>query len=272
MVVGGWGLTEGLSVRLRSSEGLGVWSPPEAPTVITDAPLVLVGTRVFMCGGGTGSTVADCYMLDTREAPTWKSVTQLQTAMSEHSGVAIGDHIWFVYMSAVYDYHTTSGISREYSVPFSYAWGHCAVSNGTHSYVIGVGSDHTEIWVNTIPSIPSKWKMVSRLPMTKRYMSCLWFEDEIYIPGGRDSSGHLNNAFAMDVKTHSIRPLGFLNQARAGARCMVIDCKPAIVGGWVKGKALSSIELYDEATDSWEVYKLSLQTARSSFGLVQFPS
>ena len=275
MVVGGLGEYD----WLNSSEGLGIWSPPDAPAVRFNFPLVVVDSRVFMCGGRSlkYEDIADCHVLDIHDSPpSWKVAQPLPEAVDGHTGVAIGSHIWFVQWSYLYDYYTTTGATRRFRLPFSINYGHCSVGNNTHSYLIGMGSDYTEIWVNIIASDSTWWKLVARLPTSMRYLSCLWFEDEIYILGGEGDSEYRRSTYAMNPQTHSLRALADLNHGRAHARAMVLNCKPALVGGKTRGTrfsvTLDDIEVYDKVSNSWSVYHLSLQTARYQFGLAQLPN
>ena len=268
IIIGGYG-DKGL---LKSAEGFGALSPPDVPVAVADFSLVEVGSRLFMCGGrAQGGRITDeCYMLDAHENPqTWRAAGHLPRKMAFHSGVAIGTRIWYVYNSVIYTYETRSDVYEQQRLPFYVDQAQCAVSNNTHSFIIGVGKSRTEIWMNTIGSDPSQWNMVGSLPIYTLYVSCTWLEDKIYILGGRHNPGSRNETFALNANTFEVKQLANLNYERSHAQALVIDCKPAVVGGRARGKGLSSIEVYDSTSDIWKVHERSLETARFSFGLAQ---
>ena len=254
---------------LSSTEGLGMKNLPDIPTSQSHFPLVLVGSIIYMCGGFP--MTADCFTLNTKEPnPTWTQTTGLPQAIEAHSGVVIEEHIWYVQWTKLYDYNTVTGSTEQHTMPFTQAKRHCAVANGTHSYVVGVGGKRDEIWVNTVARNPLRWTMVARLPMTVRYLSCVWFQETIHIQGGfGNSRTPLKVAFALDVNSHFLTRIADLTIARRDARAGIVDCKPAVIGGVTSGtRHLTSIETYDGST--WTLHEMSLQTARELFGLVQF--
>ena len=260
IIVGGYGDNDIMS----STEGLGMQAPPSLPEARANFPLVLVGRTLYMCGGCCLWN-ADCYTLDTKEAnPTWKQATALPRARDiySHSGVAMGAHIWYVHDSTLYDYDTINGTTEQHDMPFNEAWNHCAVANETHSYVAGVGYNNDEIWVNAFAGDPSQWTKVTKLPNSMFHASCVWFQGKIHMQGRNGRS------YALDVKSHNLQRLADMKIARWNAGAAVLDCKPAVIGGWERGgKQLSSIETYN---GSWTLHEMSLETARSAFGLVQF--
>ena len=257
----------------KSSEGLGTWSPPETPTAVYVLPLVSVSSIFYMCGGAIdGISTAECYTLNAEEKnPKWRPATPLREPMWGHSAVAIGSRIWFASSLGLYDYETTTGETRVHRLQFSPNYHDCAVSNNTHSYMIGgVFDKNATIRVNTFASHPSEWTAVANLPLKTYGSSCVWFGNEIYIVGGRSGTTYLRDAFAMDTNTHRIRRLANLNIPREEARMMVLDCKPAVVGGTTTShRVLSSIEVYDNSKNVWELHNLNLETPRTAFGLSQ---
>lgn len=253
---------------LQTTESLGMQDLPALPDSRESFPMTLVGSTIYMCGGYPKT--ADCYTLNSEEAnPTWTKVTGLPKAIEDHSGVAIKTHIWYVHSATLYAYNTITGIIEQHAMPFTNALGHCAVANSTHSYVVGVGGNRDEIWQNYKAEDPSQWTMVTKLPITMRQLSCVWFQGTIHIQGGLNWSGKtLKDAFALDVNSHSLLRIADMTTARYGARAAVQDCKPAVIGGWSRGVALTFIETYNE--NAWETYEMALKTGRKNFGLVQY--
>ena len=262
------GITD--SGRLSSAEGLGMQGPPAVPAARSSFSLTLMGFTVYLCGGYSPPS-ADCYSLDTEEpSPTWRQRTGLPQEIWGHTSIRRGTHIWYVHVSTLYDYNTITGTTEQYTMPFTGADGHCAVANATHSYVAGVGSKFNEIWFSSTAGDPSQWTLVTKLPITMHYLSCVWFQDTIYFQGGSDRDWHsLKDAFSLDVNSHSLRRLANMTTARRGARAAILDCKPAVIGGRTsRGEYLTSVETYNGTV--WTIHEMSLETPRAWFGLVQF--
>ena len=253
--------------------------PPPIPVPAADFPLVTVGSIVYLCGGrlstggGDGGLTKDCYTLDTSALnPEWKFLIHLPVKMTHHTAVAIGSKIWFVYESKLHELDTTKNRFKTFILPFSVMSHHCAVSNKTHSYIVG-GSAYDEIWVNVDASSPARWKKVARLDKTRMCLDCLWFKNEIFIAGGcHKLYEDIDTSTIMNVETHQIRNSGKLVRSRCWARMFVADGKPAIVGGMYqdgsKNVLINSVETYSASKGTWEIHGY-LHKARSVFGLAQ---
>ena len=256
--------------RVNSSEGLLASNPPDIPAATRSFPLVAVGCLLFICGGITNAGHTDvCYTLsiDDPEA-TWITAVSLSRAIHSHSGVVIGLNIWYVSASTLYDYNTVTGTTVEHAMPFTSAYDHCAVANNGHCYIAGVGSNKDEVWVNTFAGNASQWALVVTLPIRMWGPSCVVIENELFIQGGFRTTD-LADSFAVDIKTNKYRQLANMTSPRTNARAIVLEGKPAVVGGKRGETYLSSIEVYDNTSNEWTLHELELQTARSYFGLVQ---
>ena len=253
-------------------ESLGTWNHPETPPKEHGYPLVLVDSRIYICGGYPFND--KCYVLDTKEInPTWYEIPGIQAfvPMSLHAGLAMGTNIWFVYIDTLYEYDTITGIIVMHSLPFIFSFSNCAVANTEHSYFLGAGDYRDEIWMNAYPSDPTQWIKVGMLESRRGGLSCVLIGDEIYIQGGQ-SPGHISSkeTYAFNIKSASLRRLSDMVVARAFAKAMILDCGPAVVGGLSGKTPISSIEVYNLATDEWTVSGLELQYPRYHFGLIQF--
>ena len=258
---------------LRSAEGLGTWSPPDIPEAQMESPLVAVGSRVFLCGGWSRlfDVTDKCYMLKVDdEQPTWKQVSSLPHPLSGHTGVAIGLNIWYVNRDKLYEYNTVKETTQVYTnMPFGFTVHSCAVANETHSHIVGAGRHRDEIWVNSRASNPTDWIAVAKIPIRPYMHSCILHDDHIYIQGGVTGMYPINNSFSVDIKTYTLRRLTDLKIPRKGARSLMMDGKPAVIGGSKKGdEELSSMEIYDPSK-GWTLHEQSLITPRTMFGLVQ---
>ena len=270
MIVGGAGDDD---MTPSSSEDLGSWNPPDIPGATHSSPLVAVGSVVYMCGGvSTSGITADCYTLDTKILDSnWTAVAALSGGIYALSGVAIESSLWYAFRTRLYVYDTITGITTVHDMPFTDAIENCAVAYGNYSLVVGVGVNRDEIWRNDVEADPSTWSKVASLPMYMEGVSCVMFRNELYVQGGMNRSRmKLAAAFKMNLSTYELETLANLNIPRAHCQAMILNCKPAVVGGWTgQSKNLASIEVYDAVLNKWIVDKLQLQAVRRSFGLVQ---
>jgi hypothetical protein len=186
--------------------------------------------------------------------------------MRFHSAAVVGSHIWYVHYSQLFDLDTVSRAFKTYNLPFYCTSEHSAVSNGTHSYVIGAGNDE-EIWVNTVASRPEKWHKVAIVSRERKEHACLWLNDNVYIAGGYS---HRRDVEVLNTITGQIWGTGSLNVVRQWHQMMVLDDKPAVVvAGWGTDGRLDSIETYDLETGTWSTRFRKLNKKRSSFALAQ---
>ena len=257
--------------HLKTGEGLGVCNPPDVPVPLDLVPLVVVGDLLYMCGGCTNQgTAATCYTLSIYEQnSTWTATAPMSTALKEHSGVAIESNIWFVYGDELYDYDTVTGNTVKHQMQFGFAARHCAVARDGYSYVAGVGSNKDEVWVNNVAGDPTIWTKLVTLPSNMKGLSCVLIGNELYIIGGEGLT-FLADSFALDIDTYTLRRLAYLNTPRAYAGAMVMNGRPAVVGGMISSsESLSSIEVYNNSSNEWTVLDHELQTGRGQAGFVQ---
>lgn len=257
--------------RLTSAEGVCIDDPPGVPVARVDFPLVVVDHTVYMCGGYP--TTADCYTLDMDEDnSTWQSAEPLSRPMAAHLGIAVGSNIWYMITGWVYVYNTVTGSTEEFRSPLSFLTYRCAVASPTHRYAVGVGMDWDEVWVNTDAAKPSEWTMATKINSGTHSFSCVLLGETIHIQGGVDhnTADVSDTAFTLDINTYSLQKLPRMTVPRDRATATILDNKPAVVGGRNgSSQWLSSIETYNGT--AWNVHEISLETARSSFGLALVP-
>ena len=248
-------------------EGLGMRSPPEAETYLDVRNLVAVNNQVFGCWEGI------CYMYDTEQNHRqWRKLQPGPIYWNEGVSVAVGSHIWFFGSVTLYDFDTATGLTERFYLPFSVRSSDCAVANAAHIYVVQSSflTGYSFIWVNFFASYPFLWIIVAVLPIEVSASYCLMFKDQIYIAGGGSHRRQSSLAFVVDVNTYTVQQVANLTIPRFYGQTMVLDCKPAVVGGRGKNASLSNIEVYDNTINEWTVHGLSLQARKSDFGLVQF--
>ena len=263
--------------NLNSVEALDTWTLPDLPHAVHAASLTAVGRYVYQCGGYTGrASSSACYKLNINAAaPRWTVTTSLPKPVYEHAAAAVSGHVWVSYGNFLYDLDTETDSFRTFSVPFTTSDYYCSVSNGTHNYIIGVGSKRDQVWVNKIPNKPSKWIRVATLTVGRNGIACVLHEHIIYVSGGYFSDTYYSVVEVIDTKTHEVRRIGDLNKTRSYHAMMVLDGNPAVVGGHSKDSSknfvyYSDIEEYHASSQQWQVSSRFLQQKRSHFGLIQF--
>ena len=161
---------------LSSGEAIDTWLLPDLPYGAYGGTLAAVGSKIYSCGGwryNAGHT-STCYVLDRASAsPRWDSTVSLPTSMRYHTSVTVKDHIWTVYHSKLYDLNTKTDTFHTFPIPLTVIRAHCAVANGSHSFIIGAGASQNEIWVNTEEYNPAKWHRVGPLRAGRKHFGCV---------------------------------------------------------------------------------------------------
>ena len=258
-----------------------MFSVPDLPVARPDFPLVAIGSQVYLCAVFEGyDLTGSCHVLDTeKDDLKWEYFTTIPSTRF-HLAEVIQDHIWFFSGDTLYDLDTNKKKFKNYTLPFSADTQSSSAGNGTHVFVFGAKPDDKYIWINRDASNPSKWKKAKHFKRGFRDSSTLWFGDKIYIAGGSTSPQRTTSAvYQFDVFNNSIEVTTRMNEERAKSRMMVLDNKPAVVGGFhtvldsvnteTYRVTSRTIEYYDERTDSWVYSEQLLKNPRCTFALVQ---
>lgn len=268
-MMGGHNGMSGMEGYLSDGDAIDTWALPFLPDAVWGNTLAAVGSKVYSCGGHnyTEGSISKCYAIDRSSGDlVWEATNSLPEPMFGHSSVTIKDHIWTVYNRKLHDLDTNSNQFHTFHLPMMATEGHCAVSNGSHVFIIGAGPNKNEIWVNKEIINPAKWHKVGNLPSGRQYHGCVWFEESIFITGGSLAQ---KDALEFDSVNHTLRPAGSLVQGRGYHGMAVLESRPAVVGGYDGTGSISSIETYDTRTKRWMTSLQSLIEVRSNFGLVQ---
>lgn len=243
---------------------------PDLPHAVADSTLAAVGSKLYSCGGNRKDSVAtaSCNILDlSTESPEWKYILEMPTAVRYHTSVTVNEHIWTILNRKLYDLDTKSNKFTSHGLPFPVSDGHCAVSNSSHSFVFGVGSSTTEIWMNTHEYNSLSWKRVGYLRTERKYFACLWLRAQVFITGGNRSR---KDTEVFDILDFSVRDGAALVQGRHGHGMFVLDGKPAAVGGGTAaGGTAATIETFEVKSSKWTISSNTLREPRRFFGLVQ---
>ena len=128
----------------------------------------------------------------TAEPKLGKNATSTKS-VTGHYGVAIGSLIYGLYGIQHCITTTHTQVKHDNMIYPSSMLGIIAlfITINAHSYVLGIGENYTEIWVNTVSADLSQWHLVGTLNTTVHGMACLWPHGEIFIVGGAISKMHL---------------------------------------------------------------------------------
>lgn len=279
---------------------------PNLPINIHYNTLVATTDYFYSCGGfHTKGNVVDCYRISTLEAritlltlgslfadtassntstwtsalnfsrnyvnATWQPVPSLPRPAHKHSSVLIGDkNIWHVDRDRIHNFDSSTGLYNTTNLPFiAKTYRHCAVSNGNYSYVIGVGRNDDEIWVNTEPRNEKSWHQVGNLLGPTQKHGCLWYDSNIMITGGY--IGHANVTI-FNTETNTMREAMPMLKGRYSHAMILYNGYPTVVGGTMgfgSAKYLNDTESYDIATGEWFIQDLHLERPKAYFGLVE---
>lgn len=254
----------------RNIVALFMLPPPPFPVQLYGNTLSVVGRALYSCGGGDGKK---CWHIDTGTSDTTWDSFDIPWALNHHSAVVVQDDIWLFLNSKLRILHTrnTPKTFHEINLGFSFSTSICAEAYGSQIFVVGVGERKDEIYVNNNSGKHEQWKRFSHLMQGRRDFGCLVHGTEIIVTGGRTATtgSILSSVEAIMVEDGTVRRLGPLSVGRDDHRMAFIQGRPAVLGGF-NGTVISSIETYDEQTNSWNALGYSLSEPRSLFGLTQY--
>lgn len=228
--------------------------------------LTFFQSTFIYCGGDARSRVEEpskaCFK---KREQGWPGASLLlQRGMVNHTAVTMGDsEIWFIAEDKVDIYDGTQHI-RSNNLPFKSLSRHCAVSNGDFTYVIGVGQNYNEIWVNEEPRDETTWKKAGILNHGRKFHGCLWYASNIMITGGI-CAGHSVEIF--NTESDKIWEVKWMSTRRSYHHMMLYNGKPTVVGGYDGKSSLDSLESYDLKTGEWSVEEHVLSKPRLGFSL-----
>ena len=271
------------SGAVKSVEALRRNSHYDIPYALEGASLTFMKSKeaAYLCGGKNNQDkkpTDKCYVanISSNGIQSWEEELKLPQAMNFHSAVALlNNHIWFAYTDFLHDLNTESNTFYSVALPYLATTGYCAVNNQTHVFMVGVGVLQNEIWTNYFPHDPKIFGMVGKAKIPRRENhACLLINNTIYISGGTVNGRHLNETSAFDITTRSIKSLPALNQRRSHHAMFIHQGDPAVVGGeYMNSKnhmtQLSSVEVYNESSQSWSIIHNAISEPRSRFAFAQ---
>lgn len=254
-----------------TSETLGTPELPSFPGEVWANTVSIVGSTVYSCGGSQEEYESACYYLGAEDR-TWRSIA-LPWPLSFHSAVTVQDTtIWLLQDSMLYSYDTAKDTDqfRQYRLSVSYTSLICAVTNQSHTFIIGVGGGTDEVWVNRDPSKPTEWEKVANMLDGRDGPACLWFGSDIFVTGGVRNGVGLDSVEVLNVADMTFRNTRPLLGKRVGHEMAVLHGKPAVLGGGLEGVSIASIEVYDVKNDTWQTLNYTMKAGRFLLGLAQY--
>ena len=145
-----------------------------------------------------------------------------------------------------------------------------------HSHAIVVGGSSALTAVRLYDVINDQWTDLPSLDVGVWCHDCINTEQGVLVAGGRsggDTGDSTERSVLIDPVTGLVETVGSLNVAREGHKLVKIgdsDTIVSVAGSGSSGR-LTSIEEWVPATKTWTMSSLSLNVARSFFGVLTIP-
>ncbi len=251
--------------------------------VINDTLYAIGGAEdIFIVDDWYPNALASMELFNATDS-SWSSFGTMPTARSAASVVAVGTKL-FVIGGTNYDenfktietYNTQSNTwDTEFQMP-SALFGHAACVINDSIYVFGglTGLYETSSEINVFDPATGTWATKGSMSMARAYHQVVVLNDTVYIMGGinnlQDPTA-LTSVERYDPVSNTTSPIRAMNTGRMNFGAAVVNGKIYALGGAVsmfpdEFTALSSMEMYNPATDTW-TGKKPLPSARHSFAI-----
>ena len=233
--------------------------------------MVHINGVLYSCGGYTANGESKvCYKYDlASNSSSWENFMVPTGVGDQHPAVAFPTYDFFWYLSSkILQVPVNGGNTTSFDIELGN--GGCAVGNGSHS--VFIGKHNSSVLMNSDPLSPNNWTKIANIKTSLFYGGCLWLGNTIYVTGGFSS-----DTFKLISKTQLINTdtfevtLGADVPIQVASHAMgIIDGNPAVFGGHNGGSPLSTIYVYDSATNTWSLSDRSLPQAAMYSGAVTF--
>ena len=271
VVVGGELLAGELTAAVEYFGPLNITIPPLSIKCSTPAVVHINGV-LYSCGGTIENfeTSQACYKYDlASNSSVWENFTSLTGGeTNDQPAVAFPTCDFFWYFNRHIEQVPLNGGNIT-----TFDWGKgflgCAVGNGSNTVLIPAFK--SSVLMNSDPLSPQNWTTIATLKPDIVSNGCLWLGNTIYVTGGLSyftgrsvNKTYLINTDTFEVKLGADMPYPIYNHAMG-----IIDGNPAVFGGY-NGSYLSSIYVYDSATNTWSLSDRSLPQRMQGVGIVTF--
>lgn len=241
----------------------------------------VVGSEIFVLGGGNGQDRFSSGEVFDVQARTWSAVSPMQSTRSGCSVVVTGSMLLVlggldgeqVYSSVeVFD---TQRRQWHAGPPLcSRRFGLVSVAVGDELLAIGGGTG-TEILssVEVLPAdLSGEWVVRDswQLPQPRLGASAAVLHGKLYVVGGFNTCGHLNLADCFDPETQLWTTIAPLSQARSSCGLVSFGDRLLVCGGYDGTKRIKECEEWDPASGEWTITKM-MQQERSGCSVVVAP-
>ena len=251
----------------------------------------VIGDTLYAIGGAEDIFIVDKWEqnalasmeLFNASDSSWSSFGTMPTARSAGAVVSVGTKL-YVIGGTDYDenfktieiYNTQSCIwETEAQMPTA-LFGHAACVINDSIYIFGglTGLYETSSEINVFDPATGTWATKGSMGMARAYHQVVVLNDTVYIMGGinnmQDPTG-LTSVERYDPVSNTTTPVRAMNIGRMNFGAAVLNGKIYAVGGAVsmfpdEFAALSNMEMYDPATDTW-TGKKPLPSACHSFAI-----
>ncbi|XP_055335844.1 kelch-like protein 3 isoform X2 [Paramacrobiotus metropolitanus] len=252
---------------------------------------VLDDTSIFVCGGMQRANMDSTQEVWRYDATSneWKDVAPMIHRRSCHGVAALNGRIYAVGGSHYNEIHQWSKLySVECFNPRRNSWqlmpnlplaleDVAMVAFKDRLYLFG-GESHSGISnkVFCYDPVVEAWSQMADMPTGRRWCTaCVGPKELIYVMGGNAGEPRecLRCTEAFDPSANKWLKKGNIIKRRNQPGSAFVDGKMYIFGGWSKNttnpaasNCNSSIEVYDEAMDTWTLHGVGLPKAKSAFG------
>lgn len=222
-----------------------------------------VGLDIYQIGGETAAGIdGKVNVFDTLDR-TWRAAAEKPTAVSDSSAVQLYGEI-YVPGGLLIDGQPTD-VVEAYS-PSQDAWrpiaalpqpvsGGLAITDGAFLYLFGGwdGQNHLDTAFVYDPSADS-WRPLPPMPVPLTQAAGGALAGQLIVTGGEDGKSELSSCFTFDLASDTWSSCPDMLRPRASAGSAVILNKLYIIGGGIsEDNEISFSEVYDPATETWQV-------------------
>lgn len=227
-------------------------------------PAVVLNGRIYTPGGfGNGylkehESVFEAYNIAT---DSWERLADIPYPVNHH-GLAEFDGMLYLFPNnrlPVLRYNPETDSWTELNPMPESRWAGTAVTLNNHIYYIG-GAGGSKALLRYDPNSDS-WDTLADLRQAREHSQAVVFAGEIYALGGRWNSA-LNSVEIYNLENDTWRAGPAMRQPRSGFGATVWDGKIVVAGGELLSPLdiIDTLELFDSATNRWELTPFTLPT------------
>ncbi|XP_033124304.1 kelch-like protein 24 [Anneissia japonica] len=239
------------------------------------------GWSIIVTGGydaGIDQSIADTWQFNfpTNE---WNRLADMNVARHSHGSTTLNDSIYVVGGKSTNQENRLNDV--EVFKPFQSEWHTCpalptavsvaaVVSCQQKIYVVGGANDYDSpaSLIQCLDPETNTWTVLNDFLVCRKIPQALTLRNEIIVVGARKP----REVISYNPETKECRKLANCNQQRTFSAAVSSKGKMWLLGGKLSGEAHSSIDCYDERTNSWSTLRQNLPNALYMIGGVVLPA